>query len=479
VLLGGHRPRDLWIELGGEHSPQGAQHGAQPGGTAADVDRPGEFGGESVDLGRVGGVGKFATDRGDRLAAAVGVGPGQKSQRGQSLQLGVDLEVIANHLGGELGDEHANVWLADHDALIGQSDKRFAHGDPADSQVVGDLVLRDPVAAAQPAVEDHLPDDGGDLIAGGAAIQFGCGHPRIIYNLQSVQHHLFLPQMRMSPNALIDRARAAEQAGFDGLALMDHLAPPMAEDKPMYEALVTATWLAACTSRLTLSHLVLCDWMRHPAVLARQALSLYEFSGGRFELGIGSGSVPDELGQFGLGQPDGRERTQRLAESLEVITGLWSGAPFSYAGEHFTLTDAQQLPAGRVPIVIGGSGPKTLGLVAKHADWWNLPVHQLQRMDDARSKIGAARISIQTMIAYVADESQRATITEMATKRFGGHRRNGGLLIGNASEISEQVQALAAQGVERCYWWFTDFADPATLAAFGSGVIGTQQKREN
>lgn len=286
-----------------------------------------------------------------------------------------------------------------------------------------------------------------------------------------MEHHLFLPQMRMSPDALIERAVAAEAGGFDGLALMDHLAPPLAEDKPMYEAFVTATWLLARTERLKLSHLVLCDWLRQPAVLARQALSLAEFSGGRFELGIGSGSVPAELGQFGLGAPSGQQRSQRLAESLDVITALWSGERFSYEGDNFTLTDAQQLPAGRVPIIIGGSGPKTLKLVAKHADWWNLPVHQLDRLDETRSQIGSARISIQTMIAFIADESQRDSITELATKRFGGSYRRGGLVIGNADEVNQHVRQLSDQGIERCYWWFTDFADPATLAAFGHSVI--------
>src|SRR5262245_26226912 len=97
--------------------------------------------------------------------------------------------------------------------------------------------------------------------------------------------------MRLSMAELVERARAAEAAGFDGVAGMDHLAPPLAEDKPMYEAMTTATWLAAHTERLTVSSLVLCDGFRHPSVLAREAVTLDHASGGRFELGIGWGSV--------------------------------------------------------------------------------------------------------------------------------------------------------------------------------------------
>ena len=132
------------------------------------------------------------------------------------------------------------------------------------------------------------------------------------------EFHLFLPQMRLSLDALVERARVAEGAGFTGIALMDHLAPPMALDQPMFDAIVTAAWLAAHTERLIIGHLVLCDSLRHPAVLARQAVSLDHASGGRFELGIGWGSVPEELTTFGIGSVDARVRVQRLGETLDA-----------------------------------------------------------------------------------------------------------------------------------------------------------------
>ena len=110
-----------------------------------------------------------------------------------------------------------------------------------------------------------------------------------------MRFHLFLPQMRMSLDDLVERARAAEAAGFEGIALMDHLAPPLATQHDMWEAMTAATWLLARTDALVVGHLVLCDPLRHPAVLARQAATLDHASGGRFELGIGWGSVPAEL----------------------------------------------------------------------------------------------------------------------------------------------------------------------------------------
>jgi alkanesulfonate monooxygenase SsuD/methylene tetrahydromethanopterin reductase-like flavin-dependent oxidoreductase (luciferase family) len=290
-----------------------------------------------------------------------------------------------------------------------------------------------------------------------------------------VEFHLFLPQMRMTVDDLVARAVAAEAAGFDGIALMDHLAPPLAEDQPMFEAMVTATWLAARTERLKVGHLVLCDSFRHPAVLARQAVTIDHASGGRFELGIGWGSVPTEYDVFGIGSLEAKVRVARLRETLEVIRLLWSGETVSYEGEHHVLRDARQqpVPLGRIPIVIGGAGPATRRLVAEHADWWNVPLHRLEVLDDlAEGQIGLARGSVQQMVALVPSEAQRAEVEATAMRRFGGMAAAGGLAIGNASELTAHFATLAGRGVERVYTWFADFAPPATLAAFAEVVAG-------
>jgi alkanesulfonate monooxygenase SsuD/methylene tetrahydromethanopterin reductase-like flavin-dependent oxidoreductase (luciferase family) len=286
-----------------------------------------------------------------------------------------------------------------------------------------------------------------------------------------VQFCLFLPQMRFTMDAITERALAAESAGFGGLALMDHLAPPMAESQPMFDAMTTAAWVAATTSTLRVGHLVLCDAMRHPAVLAKQAVTLDHASGGRFELGIGWGSVPAELERFGVADTSPRQRVGRLAETLEVLAALWSGDVVDYDGEFHTLRGAQQtpVPAGRIPIVIGGTGPATMRLVARHADWWNIPLSSLDRLDDLRSTAGTARVSVQQMIAFVPDETARQDIAEAATRRFGVY--GDGLVVGTAPELVDRFRALADRGVERVYAWFADFAPPATLAAFGHSVV--------
>lgn len=287
-----------------------------------------------------------------------------------------------------------------------------------------------------------------------------------------LQFHLFLPQMRMSLDDLVARAVAAESATFDGIALMDHLAPPLALDKPMWEAMTAATWLAARTSTLGIGHLVLCDAFRHPALLARQVATLDHASGGRFELGIGSGSTPDELTVFGLPGGTARERIDRLGETLAVVRALWTGERIELDGPTVSLHGAQQLPVPTrpVPIVIGGTGRRTMELVARYADWWNVPVHELDRLDDLRDRAGSARTSVQIAVTFVPQGADRAAVVAAADQRFGWMTRSI-RLVGDGPELVDAFGALADRGVERVYTWFTDFAPPDVLDAFGAEVI--------
>jgi alkanesulfonate monooxygenase SsuD/methylene tetrahydromethanopterin reductase-like flavin-dependent oxidoreductase (luciferase family) len=279
---------------------------------------------------------------------------------------------------------------------------------------------------------------------------------------------VFLPQMRMSFETLVQRAVAAEAAGFSGFAGMDHLTPPGASDAPMFETMVTNTWLAAKTEALAVGTLVQCDSFRHPAVLAREAVTIDHASGGRFELGIGWGSVADELDAFGIGSIRPADRLGRLRESLEIIEALWSGESFDYQGQYFQLQQVQQrpVPLTKIPIVIGGAGKGTMALVAEHADWWNLHIGIVDRLDEMRSFAGSARCSLQQQIAFVASESDRNAIIETAHRRFGDTA-----FVGNAAQCLDYFGGLQDRGIERAYVWFCDFAAPETLLAFGEAVI--------
>jgi alkanesulfonate monooxygenase SsuD/methylene tetrahydromethanopterin reductase-like flavin-dependent oxidoreductase (luciferase family) len=286
---------------------------------------------------------------------------------------------------------------------------------------------------------------------------------------------LYLPQMRLGIHDLVRRAQGAEAAGFAGIAGMDHLAPPGAESSPMYEAMTTNTWIAAHTRTLSVGSLVLCDSFRHPAVLAREAVTLDHASEGRFELGIGWGSVASEFEAFGIGSTEPKFRVSRLKESLEIMTALWRGEVVDYEGEHFSLRAAQQqpVPIGRIPVVIGGAGRKTMELVAAYADWWNVHVSILDRFEEMRERAGSARSSLQVQVAFVGAGANRNEVDETARRRFwGGH------VLGDANELVDYFGTLTQRGVERAYVWFTNFAPDETLREFGQGVIEPLRSRE-
>lgn len=284
--------------------------------------------------------------------------------------------------------------------------------------------------------------------------------------------HLYLPQMRMSHEAIVERALAAEGSGFEGIAFMDHLAPPLASEQDMWEAMSIASWVLAKTTALSVGHLVLCDTLRHPSVLARQVTSLDHASGGRFELGIGWGSVASELSTFGVGSLTAAQRAARLGESLKILRGLWTGEVISVAGAYFTVEGAQQrpVPTRRIPITIGGTGAATLELVREHADWWNVPVHQLDRLSQLRDQVPDVPVSIQVMVAVLESEQQREQVTEIARRRFGGTAMFDTLVIGTAAELVDHFTGLSETGIDRFYVWFADFAPVVTVGRFAAIV---------
>ena len=283
---------------------------------------------------------------------------------------------------------------------------------------------------------------------------------------------LFLPQMRMSFPTILEKVAAAERVGFDGIALMDHLAPPGVPGTAMYDGFVTAAAIATHTERIRIAHLVLCASFRHPAVLAKEVISLDHLSNGRFDLGIGWGSVPDELARFDLNDEPPVVRSARLAEMLDVLAMLFTGEAFDHHGRFWQMHGAQQQPTpvnGSIPISIGGGGPKlTRPLVARHATWWNCPSYSVDDLDTLRPLAGNARVSVQHPITLGADNAQLDELVAPARRRFGNW---GGTIEGDPDVVAHALIREARKGVEQFYVMFTDFASVATLELFGREVI--------
>ena len=276
--------------------------------------------------------------------------------------------------------------------------------------------------------------------------------------------YLFLPQVRVPVADIVDRARHAEASGFTGIAFIDHLEAPGLRDESIWEAMSVATWVAAKTERLRIGHLVLCDAFRHPAVLAKQAVTLSEASDGRFELGLGSGSWPAEFTRFDVGQQDPVARVKQLESHLDVIGEYWG------RGDDATRSQSP-LPTHPIPLILGGTGRRMMELVRRYADWWNVPANHIDRLAELAPAAGSARVSIQQMIGFVRKDDDPAKVREVSARRFGN--LGSGLVCGDADELSGHFSSLSGQGVERFYVWFADFAAPESLHEFGETVIKT------
>src|SRR5215470_5814753 len=155
---------------------------------------------------------------------------------------------------------------------------------------------------------------------------------------------VYIPQVGFTWDELRARVQTCDELGIHSVWFMDHLYPPMLPAVPAFEAWTTATALAAVTTRVRIGHLVLCNGFRHPALLAKMAITLDHASRGRLDLGLGSGSYEPEFAAFGLDYPPARERAERLDEALQVIARLFAEERTSFAGKHYALNEAPSLP---------------------------------------------------------------------------------------------------------------------------------------
>jgi len=174
---------------------------------------------------------------------------------------------------------------------------------------------------------------------------------------------------------LVERWRLYEELGFDSLWDCDHLADPGNPAGPYFEAWTTLAGLARFTSRVRLGVLVNCNTFRHPALVAKQALTLDHVSNGRLDLGLGAGWYEEEHVMYGIEFPAVGDRVGRFEESVRLIDAALRSEVVDFEGAHYRLRGATFRPGPvqrpRPPLVVGAKGPRMLGVAARHADAWN------------------------------------------------------------------------------------------------------------
>lgn len=298
---------------------------------------------------------------------------------------------------------------------------------------------------------------------------------------ESVEVGVYIPQLSMSWGDLLERSRWAEAAGVDALWLMDHLYPPGLPAVASFEGWTAATALLASTERLRVGLMVACANFRHPALLGKMATSLDIVADGRFTLGLGSGSFPLEHEQAGLPFGSFAERSDRLEETLAVVTAMFTGEPVTFEGEHVQVRDLPNLPppltAGGPPILVGGSGDRTLRLTARYASVWNcvtssLPdrARTIERLHEACAAIGRdpaeIAISSQGVLALVADEADVEAAASRAARLYGPN-----VTAGTPAQVVDALLTDMASGVQAFAFFLHDRGSKATLDLLGAEVI--------
>ncbi len=207
----------------------------------------------------------------------------------------------------------------------------------------------------------------------------------------------FCGHEQWQPEELVRHAVLAEEAGFDMVVVSEHFHPWVDDHGASGFAFSTLGAMASATSRIEFATGVTTPlWRFHPGVVAQAAATIDRLSGGRFNLGVGTGENINE-GPLGYRFPKYAERAARMGEALDIMRALLDGEKLTYPGEYYR-TDRAKLyspPIGRVPIWMAAGGPKSSALAARKAQGIitsvKVPEETLERVvEPAREAAGAA-----------------------------------------------------------------------------------------
>jgi F420-dependent oxidoreductase-like protein len=281
------------------------------------------------------------------------------------------------------------------------------------------------------------------------------------------------PQQGASYDQLLRLARASEDAGYDAFFRSDHYLAMGGDGLPgPTDAWVTLAGLARETSRIRLGTMVTAATFRLPAVLAISVAQVDAMSGGRVELGLGTGWFEAEHTAYGIPFPPVKERFDRLEEQLEIVTGLWSArGPYSFAGEHYRLTDAPGLPKpvqSPLPVIVGGAGKRrTPALAARFAAEFNVPFRSPAEVAELYGLVrdaGAAAGRSEPMVFSAAqtlccgrDEAEFRKRAEATGRPPEDVRING--VGGTVAEVVDKIGEFGAAGATRMYLQTLDVDD--------------------
>ncbi|WP_291043990.1 LLM class flavin-dependent oxidoreductase [Herbiconiux sp.] len=279
-----------------------------------------------------------------------------------------------------------------------------------------------------------------------------------------LQFGTFITPVNAPPAAAVQLAELAESLGFDLVTFQDHPYQP-----GFHDTWTLLTWIAARTERVHLAPNVLNLPLRQPAVLARSAASLDLLSGGRFDLGLGSGAFWDAIVAMGAERLTPGQAVDALSQAIDVIRGIWDAgerSPLRAGGEHHRVDGAKRgpLPAHDIPIWLGAYKPRMLRLTGRKADGWLPSLAYLQPGDLER---GNAAID-EAAEAAGRDPREIRRLLNIGGG-FTAPAASGGLLTGPSAQwVDELLPLVVEQGVSTL---ILAADDPATMQQFALEVV--------
>lgn len=295
------------------------------------------------------------------------------------------------------------------------------------------------------------------------------------------------PQQGATYETLLRVAKAAEELNYGAFFRSDHyLHMGSVSGLPgPTDAWITLAGLARETSRIRLGTLMTAGTFRLPGVLAIQVAQVDEMSGGRVELGLGSGWYEAEHEAYGIPFP--KEKFNRLEEQLAVITGLWDtpvGEWFSFYGTYYQLKDSPALPKpaqATVPVIIGGHGAKrTPALAARYADEFNIPFASVADTEQQFARVRAAAeqagrkgeelVYSNALVACVGKTDGEVKRRADAIGRDVAELKANGLA-GSPAEVVERIAQYEAVGSQRMYLQMLDLDDLDHLELIATEVM--------
>jgi F420-dependent oxidoreductase-like protein len=268
----------------------------------------------------------------------------------------------------------------------------------------------------------------------------------------------------------------AEQLDFDWISVWDHFYAASAyatspSDYECHEAVTMHAALACSTSQVRCGCLVYCAGYRHPGVLAKAIATIDHLSGGRAEIGLGAGWAQGEYAAYGFPFPGAGQRLDLLEESAACVRSLLRNELTDYEGEHFHFTEARLEPRPvqpELPIWIGGGGERrTLRIVARYADGWNVPfvspedfARKRKVLDDHCASEGRdpAEIRSAVNLGICADEESLRT-------QFGAIAEfvRPGVLVGQHQQLVDRIGEYIAAGADQVNFALRAPWDPGLL----------------